>query len=276
MRNLMTLGVCSLATVLAFTGCGDDDGGNSTGGTGGMAGSAGSSGSAGTAGGGMGGSAGSAGSAGMAGSAGTTGMTAITCTGCVELTVPIPATPVTATGSQAGFVFSAAATDAPFDLTNVTTITWRIQVISAETGYVVQPVLQTAPPEDPAYAFGAYPAQVALTPAAFPAGEWVDVPIDVSALAGAIGGDADAGVDAGEADAGPATLTAFDKSKVRSITLNVGALATAGEGIASIVVDSVTVTGTSNFTTKTFDTDAEGLTLNMFQVPPGTQAPIFH
>jgi len=186
----------------------------------------------------------------------------------VQLSVAINATPPAgAMNNQAGFIFSAPATAAPFDLSEVDTITWRVQALTPNAQYFVQPILQTAPPEDPTYAFGVYPAQVALTPAAFPAGMFVDVVLDVGAIGGVVG---DAGADAGggepEADAG-AVLTAFDKSKTRTIGLNVGAQAAAPVGLVSVELDAVTVVGTSNFTSKTFTANAEGLTLNMYQVP---------
>jgi len=281
-------------TVAAFVACGDDSNGpTNTAGTGGSAGASGSAGSAGSAGtAGAGGGSGSAGTS-SGGSAGAAGSPAVTfptanCTACVQLSVEIPATPTSATnGSQAGYIFSAPATAAPFDLTNVTTITWRVQALSSNANCFVQPVLQNAPPEDPNYSFGSYPATVPLTAAAFPPNTWVDVPMDVAAIGGGTGADAgvdagdagggtaDAG-DAGDAGGGTAVLTAFDKSKTRTIGLNVGAGPTAGAGICSVEVDSVTVAGTSNFTTKTFDTGVDGLSLNMYMVPPGTLAPVAH
>jgi hypothetical protein len=195
------------------------------------------------------------------------------------LSVVIPATPVSATnGSQGGYIFSAPATAAPFDLTNVTTITWRVQALTTGATFYVQPFLQNAPPEDPMYLYGSYPAQVALTPAAFASGMFVDVPMAISALPG--GGGADAGADSGAGDAGDAggtvLLTAFDKSKVRTIGLNVGAGPTSPAGVVSVEVSEVVVAGTSNFTSKTFDTGVDGLALNMYMVPPGTLPPAFH
>jgi hypothetical protein len=67
-------------------------------------------------------------------------------------------------------------------------------------------------------------------------------------------------------------ITAFDKSVARVVALNVGALAAAGATLVSIEVDSLTLTGTSpNFTNRTFDTGADGLSLNMFyNLPPGS------
>jgi hypothetical protein len=279
MRSFLTYGAISLIGIAALYACGDDsgDGTSSTAGTGGQGGSAGA---------GVGGSSGNANMSGAGGGGGTAGggaagapsIPAANCTQCVQLSVVIPATPVSATnGSQGGYIFSAPPTSPPFDLTNVTTITWRIQALTTNATYFVQPFLQNAPPEDPAYAFGSYPAQVALTPAAFAAGMFVDVPMAITALPGGGGGadaGADGGVDAG--DGGVATLTAFDKSKVRTIGLNVGAGPTATAGVVSVELDSVTVAGTSNFTSKTFDTGVEGLALNMYMVPAGTLPPAAH
>jgi hypothetical protein len=284
MRSFLTYGLISLVGVAALYACGDDsgDGSTSTGGTPGVGGSAGS-GVGGTAGVGMSGAGGSGGATGGSAGAGNVPTApAANCQGCVQLTVGIPATPISATnGSQGGYIFSSPATAAPFDLTNVTTITWRVQALTTGAAFFVQPFLQNAPPEDPAYAFGSYPAQVILTPAAFAANAWVDVVLNVAALAGGAGG-ADAGVDGGAAvdaggDAGAVTtLTAFDKSKTRTIGLNVGALPTSPLAVVSVEVDSVTVAGTSNFTTKTFDTTVDGLSLNMYMVPTGTLPPSFH
>jgi len=281
MRSFLTYGAISLVGIAALYACGDDsgDGTTSTAGSGGQGGTAGS-GAGGSSGGtsmaGAGG--GGAGTAGT-GAGGAPSIPASNCTGCVQLSVVVPATPVSATaGSQGGYIFSAPATAAPFDLTNVTTITWRVQALTTNATYFVQPFLQNAPPEDPAYAFGSYPVQVALTPAAFAAGMFVDVPMAISALPGGGGADAgaDSGADAGDAGAG-ATLTAFDKSKVRTIGLNVGAGPTATAGVVSVEVDSVTVAGgPSNFTSKTFDTGVDGLALNMYMVPAGTLPPAAH
>jgi hypothetical protein len=277
MRSIVALGVVSLAVAAGMAACGDDssDDRPSLGGSGGTSG--GGSGGGGTGGGGAGGTGGGTGGT-SAGTGGTGGAGAVAptanCTGCVQLTVPVGGTlPTGATNYQAGYVFTAAATAAPFDLSDVTTITWRVQALTTNAMYYVQPFLQTAPPEDANYSFGVYPGNVALTAAAFAPGAWVDVSVDV----GAIGGGADAGVpDAGaEGDAG-VVLSAFDKAYTRTIGLMVGALAGSAAGFVSVEVDSVTVVGTSNFTTKTFAANVEGLSLNMYQTPTGTVAPTFH
>lgn len=284
MRSFVALGVVSMVAVASMAACGDDssDARPGLGGTGGATG--------GTSGGGTGGatagtSAGGTGGVAAGGAGGTGGAPtapASNCTGCVQLTMPAGGTlPTGATNFQAGYIFSAPATAAPFDLSDVTTITWRVQALTTSANYYIQPILQNAPPEDPAYAFGFYPGNIALTAAAFAPGAWVDVVLDVAAIGTVVG---DAGADAGEpppvaVDAGDAgiVLTAFDKSRTRTIGLNVGALPTTPAGsIVSIEVDSVTVAGTSNFTTKTFTANAEGLTLNLYQQPTGTLPPAFH
>lgn len=290
MRNILTFGALSLAMAAGIAACGDDDGGDSPS-NGGTAGRAGAAGNGGTAGGGAGGAPGGAGgTAGTGGAGGAAPLPAIpdaTCEGCVQLTVSNNSAtpPAGATQNQAGYIFIAAPTAAPFDLSQVETITWRIQVLTPDAAFFVQPFIQSAPPEDPNYAFGFFPTAVTTLPAtAFPAGEWRDVVLDVGAIgavvgldAGADGGDASTGeppapaVDAG--DAGPVVLTAFDKAFTRQIGLNVGAQPAAPRGWVSIQVDSVTVEGTSNFTTKTFDTGVDTLQLNNYQVPTGTLPP---
>jgi hypothetical protein len=288
MRSFLALGLVSLVAGAGIIACGDDssDPGPGVGGTGATGGGGGGGGTAGASGGGTAGTGGAAGT--TAGGAGGTGGAAAmppaaNCTGCVQLSVPVGGTlPAGATNFQAGFNFSATAPAAPFDLSEVETITWRIQALTSNASFYVQPFLQTAPPEDPNYSFGFYPGNIALAPAAFAAGAWVDVVLDVAAIGAPAG---DAGADAGEiappvvevdaGDGGVAVLTAFDKSVTRSVGLQVGALPTVPAGFVSIQVDSVTVEGTSNFTTKTFTADVEGLGLNTYQVPTGTLPPAF-
>jgi hypothetical protein len=288
MRNILTFGAISLGMAAGMAACGDDDGGPSnTAGRGGTAGTGGGAGTGGAAG--IGGGAGTGGAAGNGGAGGAAPLPAIptaNCTGCVQLSVPNFSTTYVpnATQNQAGFIFVAAATDPAFDLNEVDTITWSIQVLTPNAAYFVQPFLQNAPPEDPNYAFGFYTTpNVTLGAADFPANTFVDVVLDVAALgavvsdAGVDGGDASTGtpdpvVDAGDAG-GPVTLTAFDKGFVRQLGINVGAVPTATPGWVSIEVDSVTVAGTSNFTSKTFNAGLEGLQLNNFAQPIGTPQP---
>jgi len=168
----------------------------------------------------------------------------------------------------------AAATAVPFDLTGVTSITWRIQALTTGANYYVAPFLQNSPPESDGTYPGSFSASTVLAATAFPAGQWVNVTINVPSAVGA----GDAGADAGPvvvADAGdagpPALLTAYNPAYTRIIGLAVGGTAAAAGELVSIEIDSVTVTGTSNFTTKNFDTTVEGLALNTgYQFPVGS------
>jgi hypothetical protein len=286
MRSFLTYGFISLVGVSALYACGDDSG-DGTGPTGGASGGGGTAGAggggAGTAGMGAGGGAG--GAAGSAGSGGVV-IPASNCTQCVQLTTPIPAAPLDATGmrSQATYALSAPVTGAPFDLTNVTTITWRVKALTPNANYYVQPFLQNRPPEDTSYKGDYGEMAVPLTPATFTADAWVDVVVNVAAQPGPVGGGADAGADGG-ADAGDAgapaapagTLPAYDKSKTRYVGLYVGAIAAGHPGLVSVEIDSVTVAGTSNLTTQTFDANVGPMVIDTgYQSPPGAVAPAFH
>jgi len=291
MRSFLTYGFISLVGVAALYACGDDSGDGTTGPQGGSGGSAGagtggSAGSAGSAGNGAGGTAGSTG--GSAGGGNVPTPPASNCTGCVQLSTPIPATPLDATNmlSQATYAFSAPATAAPFDLSNVNTITWRVQALTTNANYYVKPFFQNRPPEDSSYKGDYAETAVALTPAAFAPGAWVDIAVNVAALPGGSGG-ADAGADGGSVDAGDAgdagaaapggALAAYDKSKTRYVGLYVGALAAAGAGLVSVEVDSVTVVGASNFTTVDFATNPGNFVIDTgYQSPVGAVAPAFH
>jgi hypothetical protein len=270
----------------AFMACGDDDSDGPSGGSGGMSGSAGNGNMAGSSGGGMGGSGGQGGSAGQGGTGGggNTMAPAANCTGCVQLVLNVPATPTDAANmiSQAGYQFSIADTTAPFDpawdLSEVTQIVWKIQVQTPSANLFVQPILQNAPPEDANYAFGYYgAARTVLDATAFPAGMFIDVVLNVTAAGGGAG---DAGappvVDAGDGGTPTITLTAFDKAYTRVVGLNFGATAAQAAGFAAIEISEVTVVGTSNFTTKTFETGVDGMILSTYLLPPGTLAPAAH
>jgi hypothetical protein len=205
------------------------------------------------------------------------------CTGCVQLTASVPAT-ITDTAMMENVVQfqfpPPPAAMPPFDLSNVTAITWRIQALTNDPSFFVRVLVQNSPPEAADYSLGAFGERALLTAAAFPPGSWVDVTLDLSppgADAGVDGGTDDAGVvDAGGSvaagDAG-ALLTAFDKSKVRVFALNVGSIAAAA-GLVSVEVESVTLTGSSpNFTNVDFSTGLNGLTANNYLALPGTQFP---
>jgi hypothetical protein len=288
MRNILTFGAISLAMAAGVAACGDDDGDTPSTGNGGTAGRGGTGGAGGTAG--IAGSAGAPGGNGGGGAGGAAPLPPIPtadCTGCVQLTVSNNSAtpPAGATQNQAGFIFVAAATAAPFDISEVDTITWRIQALTNDAGYFVQPFAQNGAPEDTTYA-GFFPPAIALTAAAFPPGEWRDVIFDVAAIgavanldAGADGGDASTGepdpvveVDAG--DGGVPVLTGYSKDFTRQIGVNLGSTPAGALGWVSIQVDSVTVAGgASNFTSKTFDAGLETLQLNNYQVPASTPQP---
>lgn len=287
MRSFLTYGLISLVGVAALYACGDDsgDGTTSTGGSPGTGGTAGAGGGgagmAGTAGVGAGGAGGSAGSAAVV-------VPDANCAQCVQLTTPIPAAPLDTTGmrSQATYALSAPATAAPFDLTNVTSITWRVKALTPNANYYVQPFLQNRPPEDSSYKGDYTEPPVPLTPATFTADAWVDVVVNVAAQPGPAGGGADAGTDAGStADAGDAgaaappagALAAYDKSKTRYVGIYVGALSAGHPGLVSVEIDSVTVLGASNLTTQTFDANVGPMVIDTgYQSPVGAVAPAFH
>jgi hypothetical protein len=180
----------------------------------------------------------------------------------------------------------------PFDLSNVTAITWRVRALTNDPSFFVRALVQNSPPEAADYNLGALGQRAMLTATAFPPGSWVDVTLDLPATGGgavvdAGAGDASvpdagglvaAGGSAGAAGAGgaggaAATLTAFDKSKVRVFALNVGSIAAAA-GVVSVEVQAVTLTGTSpNFSNVDFSTGLNGLTANNYLALPGTQFP---
>jgi hypothetical protein len=274
MRSFITLGVLSLVGASALMACGDDDSTPSTGqgGTAGTAGTAGAAGAAGAAGSGGAGGAGQGGTAGAAGAGGNGPVAA--CTGCVEIDIP----------------FSAAAQNALYqinypapglDFSNAV-ITWSIQVLTPSATFSVHPQVQNG-------AFNNYQGYFAgpttpLTAANFPPGVWTNVVLDLSTVPGVGEGGADAGADAGDAgivvvdvDAGDAAPPAeFDKTRVEALQLQI--LGSAA-GDATVLIDSVTITGVTGTTGATFTAGLEGLTLNNYAgspTPPGTPAPVPH
>lgn len=283
MRSFVTLGVLSLLGAAALVACGDDDPGPAAGGSGGSGGSGGARAGAG----GMAGS-GTAGTptGGMGGGGGAGGATAdvtpqATCTGCVELIVPAVG-PNDNGGTvnladQVGFQFGVAAPGA--DMTNGV-LTWRIAAVAPNADTFVTLYAQNGMALN--YA-GAY-LTVALAPAAFAANTFVDVVFDLASVGGAAGdagapvGDAgDAGGGGTPAGAAPTIVGTFDKALIAQygITVGVGATFT-GSTTVRVAVDSVTIVGVPGQANKTFDTTAEGLAINAYQVPPGTPAPFPH
>lgn len=254
MRSFLSIGAITFVGAAALFSCGDDssDPNPTNGGSGGAAGSAGGTAQGGTAG--TGGGSGTGGTSGGGGTGG--GGSTAACTGCVELTVPF-----TAAGQRATFQINYPAPGV--DLSNAT-VTWRVQTTTPNAGLYVKPQAQNGM----ALGYAGYydpPAQ-ALSAAAFPAGQWVDVTFDFADVPAVPAGDAgtDGGIDAGDAGAPPAA--GFDKSRVEAVQLQVGSTA-AGTGTATVLVDSLTITNAPGVASPTFNAGAEGFALNMFSEP---------
>jgi hypothetical protein len=293
MRNFVVLGMVSLAFA-GMAACGDDDTGDGAGpgGSGGSptAGSGGSGGSGGTSG--TGGNAGSAGRAGGGGTGGTgtppPDVTPLaTCTGCVELIAPVVG-PRSANNvaDEASYIFGLGA---PVDLSDAV-ITWRIAAVQPNAGYTVVLFAQNGQALNFA---GAY-SEITLDPVAFPANQFREVALDLTAVAAAPG---DGGVpDAGEPDAGdvvadvdagdagqqpvipvPTVIDAFDKSQIIQLGVFVGVNESfAGSATVRVAVDSVSVSGASGQPERTFTAGVDGLAINQYNVPPFTPAPVHH
>jgi hypothetical protein len=255
MRTNVTLGVLSLMVgSAAFMACGDDDSDGPSGGSGGMSGSAGTGNMAGSGGGGMGGSGGQGGGA-QGGSGGQGGGGAVdvtpqaTCTGCLELIVPVTG-PNSATNlaDQASWIITFAP---PVDMSNAV-ITWEVQAVEPNDNAFVSIFAQTA--------------------AAFPANTFSDLTLDLRTygLPPGVGGDAGVAVDAGDGGAliDPGT---FNKTQVAQIGITLGAGMTfTGSDTLRIALDNVLIEGVPGVMSRTFATGADGVGLNMFEVPPGT------
>jgi hypothetical protein len=297
MRSFV-VGVMVSSLFAGMTACSDDDtnDGAGLGGSGGGAATAGRGGSGGSGGtGGASGTGGNAGSAGRAGGgAGGTGVPApdvspqATCTGCVELIAPVvgPRSPNNV-ADEASYIF---ALGAPVDLSDAV-ITWRIAAVQPNAGYTVVLFAQNGQ----ALNFAGVYAETALDPAAFPANEFREITLDLTTVAPAPG---DAGVpDAGELDAGddvaadvdagdageqpvnppPTVIDAFDKSQVVQLGLFVGVSeAFNGSATVRVAVDRVSVAGVPGQPDRTFTTGTEGLTINQYNIPPGTPNPVHH
>jgi hypothetical protein len=285
MRSFLTYGLISLVGVASLYACSDDSGDGGSGGNGGT-------GNGGTAGAGQGGTAGNSSMAGnggggassVGGSGGAAGpdVTAqATCTGCVELITPVSgANSATNLADQA--IFQIAFPTPGVDFTNGV-ITWKIMPLQNNDNLFVNTFAQNGPPDG--YT-GVYPTYRALSVANFPAGQWTDVVLDISAYRGS---PSDAGTDAapppvvvadaGDAGAaGPLDPNGFIKERVQFIGIQVGtAAAYAGPATTvRVAVDSVTIAGVPGQTGFTFDTTNEGLASNSYELPPGTPAPVHH
>jgi hypothetical protein len=279
MRSFVTLGVLSLLGAAALVACGDDDPGPGAGGSAGTsnnAGAGGRAGAGGIAGSGTGGTP-IAGGGGMGGAPVLTGTA--TCTGCVELVVPVNGgNSAENMADQVGYQI--AFTPPPgVDMSNAV-ITWRLQAVENNDNFFLNLYAQMGAP---GYA-GQYEPYTALTAAAMPAGTFRDIVLDLSTIAplgGAPAGDAGPAVDAGDAGGGGAPRApqnaAFNKAQIESIGIQLGTSAAfTGTGVVRVAVDSITIAGVPGQADRTFTAGAEGLAINMYQVPPGTLAPIVH
>lgn len=286
MRSFLTYGFISLVGVAALYACGDDDGGASpaTGGTGGSAGAGtgGTAGNAGAAGGGAGGSSGTAGNGGSGG-AGPDVTPIATCTGCVELITPVTGPNdnggATNLADQAIFQFSFPAPGV--DFTNGV-VTWKVMALANNDNYFLNTFAQNGAPS---YS-GVYPTYMALSAANFPPNTWVNVVLNLAAYRGGLTSDAgadaggvaavDAGADAGDAGA-PLDPGTFVKEQVQALGIQIGvSQAFTGSAVVHLAIDSVTITGVPGQAGFTFDTTADGLAANTYQLPPGTPAPVHH
>ncbi len=279
--------------------CGDDDDDSPRpGNTGGTA--SGGNGSGGTSTGGS--SMGNAGNGmGNGGNGGTPGGFAgiATCSQCVEVEVPVSgANSADNVTDQVGFPFFFGAPGQ--DFSNVTVI-WRVMALENNPDLMVAPYAENGDPYP-----GAYGAHIALSEENFPPGEWVDVYFDLSRvpLPAALpdgglpdaGGDGVAGADAGApVDAGPLDASvelddgdpaasdflllepAFDKRLVEQLGIYVGSRTTlVGDAVAKVAIDEVRFEGTPERADVTFATGLENFMLNTFNMPPGTQGPLWH
>lgn len=271
MRRLLIVGAVSLASALAAS-CGDDSGdgggGAGTGGNGGSGGSAGNGGSAGGSGAsgasgnaGNGGSAGGSGAGGSAGTSGAAGSSAGSsgaagsgtvdpdaggdastadagdgggpppCTGCVELRVPFTAI------NQAAFFQIGFTTRSLAD--TVATFRVRAEVLD-ETGQTYVHAFAT----DNSDFTQASAAQTLINAANFTdTNTFIDVVLDFTNFSN---------VD-------------FDEADVIALGLQVGSNGgLAGPLTSVLLVDSLTLTGTSGLANLTFTASAEGLAPNAF------------
>jgi len=278
MRNFLTLGVLSLVGAAALVACGDDDPVTpSTGGTGGANGGSGGA----TGGrGGSGGSGGATGGSGGSGGAGPNVTPIATCTGCVELIAPVtgpndnfalPETdPAANLRDQVSFRFTVPA--ASSDFTNGV-VTWRVQALENNANLTIAFFAQEGMPNYD----GVFDLVIPLSAAEFPLGQWRDVVLDLGRYAPSPSADAgDVVADAGDAGALLPSGN-FDKRIVErvGVTLAINATTT-GSAVARVAVDSVNIQGVDGQVEHTFLAGVEGLAIDMYQVPPGTPAPVHH
>jgi hypothetical protein len=203
-------------------------------------------------------------SGGMA--AGGSGAPAAPCTGCVELVAPVSgANSADNLQDQVGYQFNLPAPGADF---RDGRITWRLMASVNDDNLFVSLYAQNGAPD---YS-NVYPPGPALNTLSFPPGTWVDLTLDLATygyLPGIAGAEA-----GGAALIDPGT---FDKATVESfgIQLKTGA-AFAGTRAIRLLIDSVTVEGVAGQSARSFDAGSEGLVVNQYEVPLGTQPPLHH
>jgi hypothetical protein len=187
-----------------------------------------------------------AGAGGMMSQAGGSGP----CRGCVELVMP-----VTAAEQSAQFQFQFAAPGLDFSAGSVQ---WRVQVLQADTNpnFFLTTDVQNGASNSYAGVFANYSV---LSTYNFPPGQWLDLAVDVSA------------------HPPPQTGPGFNYRAVEWVSLTIGTTAAfEGTGTVRVLIDSVMFTGVSGATSTEFSTGLDGLMLNTFDAPQGTQPPILH
>lgn len=194
-----------------------------------------------------------------------TGAPRAPCTGCVELVAPVSgANSAENLQDQVGYQFNVAA---PGLDGRDARITWRLMSLVDDDNLFVTLYAQNGAPD---YS-NVYPNGQALNSANFPPGMWVDVTLDLSAY-GFIPG---AGTPApGATLLDPGT---FDKTRVESFGIQLRTGSTpVGTRAIRVLVDSVTVEGVPGQPARSFDSGSDGLGVNNYQVPLGTQPPLPH
>jgi hypothetical protein len=165
---------------------------------------------------------------------------------------------------QVGYQFNIPAPGADF---RDARITWRVMASTNNDNLFVSLYAQNGAPD---YS-NIYPPGPALSVLNFPPGQWVDLTLDLATygyLPGTEGADG-----AGAALIDPGT---FDKTTVESfgIQLKTGS-AFAGTRAIRLLIDRVAVDGVPG-QSRSFDESADGLNVNQYEVPLGTQPPLHH
>jgi hypothetical protein len=285
MHRLMSYGLLTVVCGVFTPGCGGDTSGERPTTNNPPVGNAGGGGSGGQTGGGNGGSA----PTGMGGSGGGTTTTfPAACTGCVEIVVQVAPNPPNDYISAQFVIRPATVVDL-----STAVLTWKVRALTPAN--VVPPeqmYVQAFANNNAAAMFtGVFPPQVALTPANgfTDADTWVNVTLDFNRVGPtAPAGEnttppaADAGADGGGGGGTPPpagggfTVSQIDKTQIFQVGLVVGSTVAVPDGYVRVAIDELSVTGVDAtvFAPRDFNMDAGGLTLNTFNVPPGTVAPV--